>query len=438
MTAALLLFSLSFLRDGWAVPSFGRQTGLSCESCHTVFPELTPVGRSFKLEGYVQSKSTSRFEYPPPLGAGAKFSFTNGNGLSARINPYDDSPEAKFNLPEQGSLYYAGRIWGPFGGYAQLSYDGVSNNLFLDNTDLRYANHTFLKDKDLTFGVTLNNNPSVQDVWNTTPAFRFPYATSSVAYTQKARTIIEGTLAHQVGGIGLYALWSDTIYGEVTAYLTNNQGITRPLGAGTDVTTVVDDAAPYWRLVFQQQWSKHSFSVGHYGLLARIFPAGQTSGATDLIVDMGLDGQYQYIGPKHIFTVQATWIWEKQDWDASYPLGKTSNAKDNLETFRVNLNYYYRSGTKWGTVGGTASYFTYWGSQDGRLYPPEPFTGSRTGSPNSDGFILEADYLPIDRMRISAQYITYIKVNGERSNFDGFGRNAPCDNTFYLLLWLVL
>ena len=33
----------------WAVPSFARQTGMACAACHTVFPELTPFGREFKL-----------------------------------------------------------------------------------------------------------------------------------------------------------------------------------------------------------------------------------------------------------------------------------------------------------------------------------------------------------------------------------------------------
>ena len=36
-----------------AVPSYARQTGMACAACHTVFPELTPFGREFKLNGYV-------------------------------------------------------------------------------------------------------------------------------------------------------------------------------------------------------------------------------------------------------------------------------------------------------------------------------------------------------------------------------------------------
>src|SRR5450830_457443 len=36
----------------FAVPSFARQTGMDCAACHTSFPELTPFGRDFKLNGY--------------------------------------------------------------------------------------------------------------------------------------------------------------------------------------------------------------------------------------------------------------------------------------------------------------------------------------------------------------------------------------------------
>ncbi|MBI2779277.1 MAG: hypothetical protein HYX62_05795 [Gammaproteobacteria bacterium] len=36
-----------------AVPIFGRQTGMECSACHTIFPQLTPFGREFKLGGYV-------------------------------------------------------------------------------------------------------------------------------------------------------------------------------------------------------------------------------------------------------------------------------------------------------------------------------------------------------------------------------------------------
>ena len=47
------VFLLAVLpRPAYAVPSYARQTGLACEACHTVFPQLTPFGRVFKASGY--------------------------------------------------------------------------------------------------------------------------------------------------------------------------------------------------------------------------------------------------------------------------------------------------------------------------------------------------------------------------------------------------
>ena len=44
-----------------AVPSFARQTGMACEACHTVFPELTHFGRMFKANGYTLDNLQARF-----------------------------------------------------------------------------------------------------------------------------------------------------------------------------------------------------------------------------------------------------------------------------------------------------------------------------------------------------------------------------------------
>ena len=41
--------------EAMAVPSFARQTGMACEACHTVYPELTHFGRVFKANGYLLS-----------------------------------------------------------------------------------------------------------------------------------------------------------------------------------------------------------------------------------------------------------------------------------------------------------------------------------------------------------------------------------------------
>jgi hypothetical protein len=72
------LWVFCYLSEARAVPSFARQTGFSCTTCHTVFPELTPMGRTFKLTGYTFSKDPEPYQLtPPPVTAEAQISFTN-------------------------------------------------------------------------------------------------------------------------------------------------------------------------------------------------------------------------------------------------------------------------------------------------------------------------------------------------------------------------
>ena len=55
MIGSVLLASLAttgFAPPAQALPSFARQTGQPCGTCHTDFPSLTPFGRRFKLRGY--------------------------------------------------------------------------------------------------------------------------------------------------------------------------------------------------------------------------------------------------------------------------------------------------------------------------------------------------------------------------------------------------
>src|SRR5512140_3998038 len=44
--------TIGFAPPAQALPSFARQTGQPCGTCHTDFPFLTPFGRRFKLLGY--------------------------------------------------------------------------------------------------------------------------------------------------------------------------------------------------------------------------------------------------------------------------------------------------------------------------------------------------------------------------------------------------
>lgn len=427
------LFSL---QTAQAIPSFERQTGLSCNSCHTVFPELTPFGQHFKLTGYVINDG-KKHELPP-MAAMVQASYTYAKGLHDGIAPFDDPEDSandKMNLPQQASLFFGGRIIDNLGAFIQVTYDGTENNIALDLTDIRYARSTTIGGTSMVFGMTINNVPTVQDVWNTTPAWGFPYASSGVAPTPTASAVIDGALDNQVGGIGAYALWNKLVYGEISVYHSARKGILRPLSAGTDIDTMVDDFAPSWRLALQHKIGPHSLSVGTYGIVAKIFPSDMTSGPSDKFTDTAVDAQYQYISKKHVFAVQSTWIHEDQDWDASYALGGTAHQSDSLNTFRINANYFYRD--HFGDIGGSLGYFSITGDEDALLYSPDPVDGSRTGSPKSSGFIIEADYLPWEKAKFSIQYVAYEKFNGARSDYDGFGRDASDNNTLYVLAWFM-
>jgi hypothetical protein len=433
---AILAFSLE---NTYAVPSFARQTGLSCSACHTVYPELNTFGRHFKIMGYTMSKSTKPYEWPPPLSAVAKVSFTHTDKdqpPGSVENTWADLTNSTKNdflfFPQLVGIYYAGLIYDEFGALVQGNYSGVEDNFFLDITDIRYADMK----GDFMWGMTINNAPTLADLWNSTPAWGFPYESSPVAPTPAANPLINGELLEaQVGGIGAYGLWKNSLYAEMAVYSTTRQGIAVPLGVGTDTTTGVHGTVPYWRVALMHMWAHQALEVGTYGLIADVYPEGTFGGATNQFTDIGVDAQYQYVTGKHIFTAASTWIHEKQDWDASFNLGETSHQSDDLNFYKINLNYFYR--IRLGTVGGTVGYFLTEGDKDESLYAPDPVDGSRTGSPDSSGFILEADFVLKDRHKLALQYVIYDKFNGARSNYDGYGRDASDNNTLFLLARLM-
>jgi hypothetical protein len=122
--------------------------------------------------------------------------------------------------------------------------------------------------KPLLLGLTLNNNPTVSDVYNTTPAWGFPAAAPVVALTPTAGPQIAG-LGGLVCGVGGYFYWNNLVYGEMAVYRTARQGVFQFLGAGAVTDPMIQDVAPYWRVFVQKQWGAHSVMVGHFGLVSR-------------------------------------------------------------------------------------------------------------------------------------------------------------------------
>lgn len=430
----ILFLSLFKFQPAYAVPGFARQTGLSCSACHNMFPEINSFGREFKLNGYTLSNMNTIIEKNDkeeillklisysPLSAMVQTSFTS---LNSKI---PDTQNNNVELPQQLSLFYTGLISPHMGTFIQLTYSGMDGTLGMDNVDIRYNNMTLVDSKQLIYGATLNNNPSVQDVWNSIPAWRFPYATSDVAPNPSAAPLIEGALAQQVAGLGAYAFFNNLIYAELSVYRSAQQGV--PYPPGTEASGIIKGVAPYWRLALQHKWDQNYLEIGTSGMSTRLYPNG-VSGLTDNYTDLGFDLQYEYDFPKSTFKLHPLWFHESQNLGATYASEGSQNKNNTLNSLKLNAEIYSDKG-----FGATLGYFAVKGSLDDGLYSSTAITGSRTGSPDSEGFIGELSYLPWYNTKFSIQYTLYNKFNGASKNYDGFGRNASDNNTLYLLVWL--
>jgi hypothetical protein len=456
-TTLALCLSLTLARGALAVPSFARQTGMACEACHTVFPELTHFGRVFKANGYlldnlkhVNSKKQQLLELAqtPPLSIMLQISDTQLKkavpDLSNTSIP-GEGQNGTVGYPQQFSLFYAGKIAPHFGAFIQATYSNDAGTIQIDNSDLRFADTRILaKDQSLTYGVSLNNNPTVQDLWNTTPAFGFPYASSNATVSPLAGTAIDGTLAQQVAGLSVYAFWNESVYAEVGGYRSAQQGVTNQLtgGAGPldgSASNVISGVAPYWRVAYERNWDRHSLEVGLYGAQFKLLPGSATGsplqGPYNRFNDVAEDIQYQFLGEDQIITVEATRIHENMSLNASFASATSANPSNELTTSRIWSTYYYQR-----RIGGTLEYFATTGTTDAVLYPaPAPGAvgtiTSASGSPNTRGCVAEVNYLPWLNTKLSLQYTKYMKFNGGSTNYDGAGRNASDNDTLYLLLW---
>lgn len=460
--AWLLVLCAGGAAPTWAVPSFARQTGMACAACHTVYPELTPFGREFKLNGYVldnmkqitgittQARSTLALNAIPPISMMLQISYTHtGSALPDSALTGARAKDGELLFPQQASLFYAGKIADDLGAFVQLTYDGVADHFGFDNTDIRYARHVDLGSigahKDLVIGVTLNNNPTVQDPWNSTQAWGFPYSGSSVAPGANASTKLDsGGIGQTAAGLGIYAWWHHRLYAELTLYSAALRGGAHPLDSTQ--AEVIHGVSPYWRLAYEYRWNRNSLMFGTYGIDAKMHPGAGTAlqGPTDEYRDVAGDMQYQYIGEDNIFTLMSTYIHEKQTLDASVIDGYAANGHNTLETFKLQGEYYYQR-----MIGGAIGYFDTTGTEDALLYPAAAVSGSFLHSPDSRGEIVELNYLPWLNTKLQLQYVRYDRFNGGTANYDlgpspvpygvsGYvaGRSASDNDTLYALVWL--
>jgi hypothetical protein len=487
MPVLLLLFSLLFVYhdDANAVPSFARQTGWDCTQCHMSWLELTNVGRRFKLGGYQEMKDMKEseeanrpwvsfnFNDPPPvipLAMWMQISRTStqdvsqqgapnisGSAADSSMDPKADNGQIQL---QAASLFLNGKLADGVGCFCQFTYDPYAHKMSQDNSEIRFVPEEEYKSDNLRilWGMSLNNNPGMSDIYNTTGVWGWPYLSSAVAVAPGAAPVLglnpvyggPNNLGHSVVGLTFYSLINKTYYLEAGAY----GNVKSALHALTinNTPASLDGLAPYYRLALQQDWQNgvQSAEIGTYGFRPRIYPTApgaavaNVSGPSDTFDDKGIDAQYQYITDKHRFSFMFNYLHEDQTLNGSFAVGKSANIKNNLSAINTKFSYYYQ---KW--YGISIGYTRVEGSSDSMLYPTgqdnlggdvvNVYSGH---SPNSQAMTYELDWLfawdnaeDRRRNRIILQYVDYSKFNGASTNYNGYGRNARDNNTIYLGWW---
>jgi hypothetical protein len=429
----LMVLSASSAR---AVPSYSRQTGLACSSCHYAPPELTPFGRTFKLEGYTfttkaaisdeKKKHNSALNVLEqfPLSAIFDASFT------ATKSPQPSTQNGNFEFPQAASLFLAGAWTSHVGSFVQVTYDSQGDHFSWDNTDIRYANKgSQLFGKPLTYGITLNNNPGVEDLWNSTPAWGYPFVGSNIAPGPSAGALINGGLAQDVAGVGGYTMWNEHFYLAGTLYRSEHIGGAQP-NSGAGFGFNIRGVAPYWRAAWQTSSKNNYLEVGGYGMHVKSTPNAIT-GLMDGYTDWAADFQYDRTIPQFkndVLSVRGTYIRENSSLLATFAAIGAAQVGHHLNTAQVNAEYHF--GTK---VSGTAGLFHVTGTRDPLLFPQAAVSGSGNGSPQSSGYTLNLSWWPAQNVDLALQYTGYLRFNGAQANYDGAGRSASGNNTVYLL-----
>jgi hypothetical protein len=416
---------------GLAVPSFSRQTNMSCTACHTAYPELTPFGRVFKAGGYTASandeitekegnRNTLELLKSAPLSAQLITDFN----VVKHAAPGTKSSDAL--LPDQLGLFYAGKVASDLGAFLQVTYDGQADHFSMDNTDVRWAHAFTVSGRDLIVGATINNNPTVTDLWNTTPAWGWPYVISGVWPGMGSNAaLVDGRLAQAVAGLTAYVLIDETVYLEMGGYSSAALGIPRPYSATNAPTPTINGVAWYWRGAVSHSFGGHDLEIGTFGLAAATYPGGGTptapsplSGPTDNYTDVGVDAQWQYApGAEHSYSVHAVLIHEWQSLGASAP-----GVSPDLTTVRVNADAY------WGLIGVGAGLFATSSSNSA--------TFGVNSNAGTGGALFELIFRPWQNLNLRAQCTFYDRFDGSTSNIDGTGRNASANNDFTLLAWV--
>ena len=362
-------------------------------------------------------------------------------------------------VSQQVSGFIAGQLYGNLGSFIQITGDPTNaGTVFVDASDVRYADTFNLLGKETIWGIDANNTPTVEDPWNTTPSFGWPQISSTIAPAfGPPLTHIENGYGQIVGGAGAYGFWNDMLYGDLTFYKGLPVPVLQAFNTGNSTTDALSNVAPYWRLALEPHWGLHYLMVGTFGMYGQITPGRQYGYGTDNYLDVGFDSQYQYDGDQYSVTVKLTDIMEWQKLNATYALGGSSNLSNTLNSFKANASFVwdhtYSIGFGYFNVAGSGDCNLYGSGNNVNCTPASigGFNNSYISSPNGDGLILDLAWMPFSHgappplpystmnVRLGLQFTDYLRVYGGTTNFDGSylggTHNAQGNNSVFAYAW---
>ena len=376
-----------WLSDDWlcapaqALPSFARQTGQPCGTCHTDYPALTPFGRRFKLLGYTTGGGqfrTTPFSSNDARNVQAEYNKLRGYAETVKVPPQplvdansrdwvppismmaivgfthtqaDHAVAARtLSIPTTTSCYspfsvfWGGAITSNIGAFAQVTYNAPgpvarppgnhqSVPAHLDLGQHRCALREHRQYRPARYRSTASPPTTIRPFrisGTRRPAWSIPLCgIDACADARAPATMIEGAFAAHVGGVGAYTMINDMLYLEVTGYKTLRFSAAECPGHRS-----VWSARPARRrrallargaraaLGSAHAYDRHLRHVSPRsirGSISRLrLGTTGTIPLADKFTDIGFDSQYQYQGDNFWVTLRANYIREFQRLDASF------------------------------------------------------------------------------------------------------------------------
>lgn len=394
-----------------AVPSFARQTGSDCAACHVggYGPQLTPYGIKFKLGGYLDNNGKSSV----PLSGMVVLESNRQKVWNADANQAESKSRTGMS---EASLFVAGKLAEHLGSFVQVTRsagDGSGYSTSLDQADVRVTTTADVGGKDAVLGVSFNNNPTVQDAFNTLSVWSFPYTGSDRIANYPGAGLAGGDYTEgRVLGVNAYAFIDNQFYGELGTYNTLSPSMQSRLGVGRfdgDNLTPSVSNAPYWRLAYMKDLKTRAFNVGVFGFSGTAKDRAAEPESTKF-KDIGIDGGYQFLGNReHIVTVNGS---------LTRSTLKQVDADTTVRSLKLATSYHWLN-----TYGATVGYFKARSTET-------PADGSDSVRGGNSGLLYQVDYTPFGKedsayapwanLRVGLQYVRFNtssdidKANGQK------------------------